>query len=355
MRVSTAAILTPLLPVLLSSRANAQNQDLVLNEYFYCIKYYGSVVADIDLPSDGIPTYNYDGTELCALNIRTPYVGGATLEICPPDSSFDVNNLALTATLALHASGGELNGPIDNLELSPTLITNGSVPASVFENNGIPAVVTKDTEESTTYHPEWIINGTQASLSDYPDATDRTQSVYISCDYPSFNQYCGGYEDTHDTVTGGCWRDQSIWFNMQTPMNFTFRFDNVEATVDIWVESEYETAMGNRTGTNTQLHLEFSGNRRLPSVVDYDYWEESDSNYELEQEYLAVRQGLALREDEQGLPIIVNETETGEWYDSANGTFSTQSINGDGVRVAGLTSLWVVGWTMVLGFALSFT
>jgi hypothetical protein len=314
---------------LLQSSLADSSVDIVLNQYEYCIKYYGTVQAEIELPSESIPTYNYNGTILCPLDIYTPYIAGATLNICPPYSSYPSDNLALQATLELRTAGYELSGAIDSLSLSPTLITNGSVPPSFFDvPNNIPAVLQKDIHESRQFLPVWTVNGTSAALTDYTDATDDTQGVYISCDYGSFNQYCGGYEDLHDAATGGCWRSQTIPFNMQSNLNYTFRFSASEASVDIWTEDEYVTYLGNRTGTNTKVYLRFGGTRQLPSVVDYDFWENSNSNYEVETAYIEKSTTLKFEEDEEGLPLFMNQTETGEWFDTANGTYSTQDING---------------------------
>ena len=303
--------------------------DLVMNEYQYCIKYFGYVQADIDLPKDSIPTYNYNGTSLCPTSFWTGYVSGATLEICPPTLNYgEENALALTATLAFRTSGGELNGPIDNLSLSPS-VTNGSVPASFFNvPDANPGLLTKDLIKSEPYAPVWVINGTQASLTEYPDASDDSHGMYISCSYPGANIYCGGYEDTHDALTGGCWRAQSIAFNMHTPLNYTFRFARNEASVDIFTSSEYVTYLGNRTGGETHVYLQFSGTKQLPSVTAYDYWENSDVSYEVEAMYVAERKGMTIEDDGEGMPLLVNQTGGGEWYDSKNGTFSVQSING---------------------------
>ena len=329
-------VLTALL--LLPPTTAVDPDDIVLNEYQYCIKYFGYVQLDVELP-DSVPDYNYNGTQLCPASFELyPGISGATLEICPPYSS-DQDGMALSASLIFQPMDGQLDGPLDYLELTPTLITNGSVPPAHFEGNGIPATLAKDIHESDPLIPVWTINGTQAALTDYPDITDDNQGVYISCDYPGSNIYCGGYEDIHDAVTGGCWRSQSIPFNMQTAMNFTFRFDMNEATVEIWVESEYVTYLGNRTGANTQAYLKFSGGKQLPSVVDYDFWENSQSDYEVESGYMEERKDMKLEEDEAGMPILVNRTDSGEWYDSANGTFSTQKANGADKRLAELE--WV--------------
>ena len=342
-----SVLLTPLLLLPISS-AQTDPEDLVLNEYMYCIKYFGYLQADVELP-DTIPDYNYNGTELCPASFTVyPGISGATLEICPPTSNYGEDQaLALSASLTFHPSGGQLDGPIDYLELAPTLITNGSVPPSHFDvPNGVPATLAKDIHESEPAIPVWTINGTGASLTDYPNADDDSQGVYISCAYPGSNVYCGGYEDTHDEVTGGCFRDQQFAFNMRSNLSYTFRFDINEASVDIFTSAEYVTYLGNHTGGNTELNLRFYGTRQLPSVVDYDFWENSESDYEVESQYFEERQGMTLEEDERGLPVLVNRTESGEWYDSANGTYSVQSINGGGA--AGLRSMGVLG---ILGLA----
>ena len=331
-RLQHLALFSQLLLLPFSNAIDAE--DLVMNSYQYCIKYYGSLQADVELP-DSVPDYNYNGTELCPASFTVyPGISGATLEICPPYTSYEVDGLALSASLSFHSTGGQLDGPIDVLSLEPTLITNGSVRPSHFEGGGIPAVLAKDIHESEPLVPVWTINGTAAALTESPAADDHTQGVYISCDYPSSNVYCGGYEDTHDTVTGGCWRQQDINFNMQADLNYTFRFDRNEASAEIWVAAEYVTYLGNRTGAATQLYLRFGGTRHLPSVVDYDFWENSESDYEVESQYFEERKGMDLEEDERGLPVLVNRTETAEWYDCANGTYAVQKINGGSRSIA---------------------
>jgi hypothetical protein len=346
-----------LLPTLLSL-TTAQTQDpsdLVLNEYQYCIKYFGTVEAVIDLPSS-LPDYNYNGTILCPGSFSTPYISGATLEICPPLSDYgDPVYLALRATLTFRPRNTYLTGPIDILSLAPA-ITNGSVPISVFNDPQFtPAVLAKDTQESTRFSPVWTVNGTGASFLN-SDPTSSNQGVYISCDYEDTGIYCGGYEDQH-AANGGCFRSQQIDFNSPatTSLNYTYRFSAQEATVDLSILSEYITYLGRATGENTEINLKFSGTRGLPSVTDYDFWENSESDYEVEKTYYEERKGMQFDEDQEGLPLLVNRTESGEWYDSANGTYSVQSVNGVGrLGVGGgvggivLGVVVVVGWVAVL-------
>jgi hypothetical protein len=336
MRPSLPSLLA--LAFLTSPTLALDTDDLILNEYMYCIKYYGSLSADIQLPESAIPAYNYNGTIRCPTSFRTPYVSGATVMICPPDSGLEENNLALEVTLSYRSSGGQLDGPIDVVDFAPGFVTNGSVDPGLFEEDGVrgvPAVLARDMHRGSDTFPVWTINGTEKSLIEAPEEGDDDYRFYVSCAYEGSYVYCGGYEDNHVEGAGGCWRDQFIYLNMKTPLNYTFRFDNNEASVELWVESPYTTYMGNETGGYTSVYLRFEGDRHLPSIVDYDFWRGSESVYEVEEEFLAERSAMMVQGDEGGLVLLVNETGYGgggEWYDSANGTFSSQKINGAGGR-----------------------
>jgi hypothetical protein len=307
--------------------------DPSLNSYSFCIRYYGSVSAEVDLP-DTIPTYNYNQTTICPRSFNFPNLSGATLTICPPSSSLsDDDPVAISAELRFRDVSGELTGPIDNLRLSPRLITNGST-VGPFASNGKPAIIAHDPgHEISSLSPVWTINGTQAALTDSPDADDRTNSVYFGCRYEHSPYYCGGFEDRH-APDGGCWDSQWILFNMHDPLNFTYRFSNDEASVYLWARSplalsDDEAEQGRNIESNSSsVYIVFGGNREVPSVVDYDFWTNSESDYEIETTFAAERQGLNFELGDDGGPVFMNETKQGgdgEGYAVGNGTAVSES------------------------------
>ena len=304
--------------------------DEVYNRYNYCVKYYGSVSAELNLEGL-VPQYNYNGTIRCPdifdFPSATSYLAGATLEICPPLSYTD-DIPVLDVQLSFSDSSGVLSGPIDNLDLHGILITNGSV-TEPFENGGIPALLQFDPAQSEPFLPVWTVNGTEAALTEAPTESDNSMGVYFDCDYPGSRYYCGGYEDIHE---GGCWSRQSFYFNMRSRLNFTIRFSENEATFEIWAQQELLNYEGASTSNYTKAYLRFGGDRSLPSIVDYDFWEHSTSDYEVEQQFLSTRQDLEWTADENGMPLLSNDTDSGEWYDAGNGTFkaenSAQHANG---------------------------
>jgi hypothetical protein len=271
----------------------------VYNRYSYCTRYYGSVKADINLEGV-VQEYNYNGTILCPDEFELPnypnYLQGATLDICPP-LDYDNEVAALEVRLSYSDTSYVLSGPIDNLDIHDILITNGSV-TQAFENNALPAILQWDEANGNLVRPTWTVNGTQSALSSAPDADDYTQGVYFDCDYNGFDYYCGNGGDEDD---GGCFLRQSFYFNMQSRMNFTIRFSDGEATFEIWAEQEYWNAKA-PTGKYTKAYVSFAGNRQLPSIVDYDFWENTMSNYETEQEFLSTRMNLRWEADEQNMP-----------------------------------------------------
>ena len=320
-----------LLTVIASPQANAAS-DIILNQYQYCIRYFGSVSTEIVLP-DAIPKRNYNDTVFCPRDMLLPIVSGATLDICPPtDSLSSPNNpSSLSANLRLQYVSGQLDPPLDHLHLQPQLITNGSV-SGPFQNGGTPALIAFDAARTERdISPTWTINGTESSLIEEPDPDDRHQGVYLGCFYPGSRHYCGTSSDL-DMPDGGCWRAQQFLFNqVATALNFTFRFSNNEASVEIWASTEYSLPRrennGKGTGTNTSVYMVFGGDRKVPSVVDYDFWEMAESNYEVEVADAEMRKGMMLVKGVDGLPVLVNDTGRGgggEEFASGNGSYSVQ-------------------------------
>lgn len=292
--------------------------DIPPNAYPFCIRYYGSVSSEIELP-DTLPKFNYNGSIPCPTSMRLPTRSGATLTLCPPlDSYNDEDPIAMSAELRLSDSSGVLADPIDNLHLAPRLITNGSVTGP-FENSGQPAIIAHNpARESSSFLPVWTINGTEAALTDSPDDDDRTNGVYFGCRYNDSPYYCGGFEDLHAT-SGGCWSSQWMLFNMRNALNFTIRFSDSEASVEIWAASPVDEEQSGMTTT----YVSFGGNRKVPSVVDYDFWTNTLSDYEIETAYASERQSLKLEMGQDELPVFVNRTDSEDAYAVGNGTFSS--------------------------------
>jgi hypothetical protein len=289
----------------------------------YCIRYFGSVRADVDLATT-VPQFNYNGSIPCPRKWAMPRVRGATLTFCPfPDYVKNPSGSMMEIEFSLRGMTSiERHLPVDDLSLRDILLTNGSMPGP-FPNGATPAVLTYDTEKSTQFFPSWILNGTQASLYEDPTTRGNPKSgVFFSCqdltknDYPK-ERYCGWYQD----YDAGCWISQTIPFSMQGAVNYSITFNNNEATVKLWTTSEWYQN-DSYTGANTTAYVEFGGTRSLPSVTDYDYWRNSETVYEVEKENV---NSMKWETDDNKLPVFINNTATKETYAARNQTFSTNS------------------------------
>ncbi|KAK3315593.1 hypothetical protein B0H66DRAFT_565628 [Apodospora peruviana] len=329
--------------------------DFVPNAYSYCIKYYGSVSASISL-GEGWLGKNYNNTITCPTSWDFPTLKGATLTLCPPESNPggkgpfyapDARGLAIDAKLEFRHVAGILEKPIDHLALTDFLITNGSVKVP----DGKPAVLAPHDWSRSYIGPQWSINGTEESIVSEPKRSGGGVSLYLDCANLSNKQrgsdYCGTGEDED---VGGCWRSQTFVFNMQDRMNFSIGFHNFEAEATVFAGQDWVYRNGTNMGTS-EVVLTFAGRRELPSVVDYDFWINSEMNYESEKEDL--NDQFRLEEDATGMPLFLNATQSGEWFDTANGTFSVLSgANRGGVAGKGVVVMWAsmvvfVGWYLV--------
>jgi len=296
----------------------ARSDDIVLNQFEYCIRYFGSVSASLTLPKDGVPQYNYNGTIRCPTEWSFPTIKGATLELCPPSSaSYDKpsDGIAIAATLSFRGQiSEELDRPIDALVLRDLLITNGSVQGP-FSSNGKPAVLEPGQAPiSSELLPTWTINGTQDALI---DTGDHKAGFDLDCNNLQGKQkyqYCGFAQDEDD---GGCWTHQAFSFSMKTPLNFTILFNNHEADVWINVTNPY-----NNSALTTAVEIKFGGTRDLPSVVDYDFWTNSEQVYEV---YKNEESKMEFQPDKNKMPVFWNNTRSGEWYATVNQTYSQTS------------------------------
>jgi hypothetical protein len=168
--------------------------------------------------------------------------------------------------------------------------------------------------------PTWTINGTQKALTGDPKSYSTKQGAYFNCDdFHMQNEYsyCGYYQGTNQN---GCWTRQYFPFSMETPvMNYTIRFSNNEASIEIYAESEF-----NETDGNTQARIDFGAIRQMPSVVDNEFWNHYDrSSYEIVKAQYDLNR-VQFVPDQANMPVCMNQTESGEWYATVNATFSQE-------------------------------
>jgi hypothetical protein len=314
-----------------------------LNQYQYCIRYFGSVKAKLELPKEAVPEFNYNGTIRCPTSWDFPTIEGATLQLCPPFNGLYTDeakdHIAMDATLSFRGQiAQQLNRPVDALRLVNLLITNGTVPGP-FTKNGKPAVLARDDAASNLVTTTWTINGTEGAIID----PSTRPGVYFSCgnlpESQRFGAYCGVGQDSD----GGCFHDLRMVFNMSTPMNFSMRFSPSQASVDMTGRNPY-----NRSDFESFATVRFEGNTQLPSVVDYDFWRNSESVYEV---YQSEQNRIRLVPDDNGFPVFQNLTSSGEWYATANQTYKA---NGGARSVAMMNTALLAGVfvavLMLLGF-----
>jgi hypothetical protein len=312
------------------------------------ISYFGSITAEVFLASTVSET-NYNGTITCPREWDLGTLDGAHLRLYPGviDSYNDApypgleqgGGLAMRAELMAGHFSSALSYNIDGVDMSNILITNGSTPGP-FMNGGTPAILAPDPEELAngpwSLVPVWTINGTQSAF--VVSSQTSPEAIYLQCDNSRHRGYCGYFQDTHQN---GCWSRQPFLFGVdEQPSNFSIRFSNNEATFDIWVESEF-----NSTGVNSVAHIVFRGDRNLPSITDYDFWEQSPLDYELAREYT---NAMRLEADEENMPVFRNETSTRDWWATVNGTFYFES---GAARDRGSWVVWVfalacAGWLL---------
>lgn len=295
----------------------------------YCITYFGRINAIVDVP-DIVPKKSFDGTRTCPRTWNFPDTIGATLELCPPEdyaSSYwfgQSDSIAMSVNLQLGGRNGTRTLPIDALSFGQLLITNGSVKGP-FTNDGKPAVLEEDAAQTKKegYPSYWVINGTEKALIAAPNTTDAPHSggVWFDCNnLPNKYQYCGTSGDV-DGVKG-CWSSQHFPWDMQAPLNFTIKFHSEGATVQISAEAE-ATVNGTGLGSFAHAHMDFTGDRAMPSVTDIAFWDNTANEYEA---YAASRHDdMGLDPDGQGFPMFVNETKGDERFFTRNQTFSVES------------------------------
>jgi hypothetical protein len=312
-----------LLVVLAASLARGQSGPS--NQEHYCITYFGSVQGSVTLPQGPVPLRNYNGTAECPLYWEFPVVEGATLTLCPAGSADAFWTSAsdhLAIDVAVNFRGGvteTLARPLDSLLLQNLLVTNGSA-AGPFTGGGRPAVLAKDVAQSTAAVPTWIINGTQEAEI-YSVAN---QGVYFDCANLTPKQqyqYCGVFEDTNSG--GGCWSSYHFRFNMSNPLNFSIQFTSDSAIVEISSANNY-----NFTGQNILASIHFQGTTAIPALTDAAFWNNSFQTFA---QYQQQANSFELVPDQEGLPLFLNHTKTGEWYDTSNQTYSARSGSGPSI------------------------
>lgn len=314
--------------------------ETILNQYKYCIKYFGGMRAELDLPRGAVDK-NYNGTVTCPLSWSFPAERGATLTICPISSAYfsePSDGITIEVDLSFEPRGGELNRPIDGVSLRDLLITNGSVPGP-FTAGGVPAVLAQDPARSTEFLPVWTINGTEQSLINDKTNKSRGEGFYLSCnnfDRSKLTKYCGFFQDSQED---GCWVDTTFKWTMEGPgrVNYTIRFSDSSASVEFWTRQEhFRTSDGSPTGFADEAYFVFGGDRDLPSVVDYDYWTNAFSDYETEK---AALNDFHFQADDQGFPVFVNRSTRAETYSARNGTYTNRSW---GARTGVPLGMWAV-------------
>jgi hypothetical protein len=327
--------------VLALAALTALARAIVLNQYQYCVVYFGSVTADLTLPEQAVPDLNYNGTIPCPRSWDFAREAGATLRLCPPSSALwydeHTDGMAVEATLSLRGQVAvQLDLPVDALRLRNILVTNGSTPGP-FTKGGVPAVLARDAGRSSAVATTWAIQGTERALID----TGDRPGVYFSCLHMSRDQrgakYCGVGQDASQ---GGCFTEQTFRWGLDraNSLNFTIRFSPVEAEVVIATSNQY-----NGSAFNSTANLMFSGKTDLPGVADDDFWGNSETSYEV---YADEANDILLVPDDKGMPVFQNMTRSAEWYAAGNQTYSTKNTAG---RLTGQVPVWVA-----TGIALSF-
>lgn len=282
----------------------------------YCIQYYGSIRANIELP-DTVPQLTNDGEDLCFTSWPPAYDErrGAVLRLCPPltDSNRDSGSIMdLRLNFGYTQNSNEF--PIDSFTLQDIAITNGS---SSFAS-GESAMLAPHGD----WRWDWSINGTGKAIQPNPNI-ETWEGVVLSC----FNME----PDPRIVCGGDCWSQQKIPFNTQE-MTYTVLFSDEEAMVEIHAESEFED-----TGANTIVDVIFRGDRKLPSMTDYEFWTHAKVlNYEaLVAEQNSRTWAMMLGNDSQGFPVFGNKTKDSpfledddERYFSKNATYSVEQSGG---------------------------
>jgi len=337
---------------LLLGVAEAAAPEIVLNQYQYCIRYFGGISADLDLPRGAVQK-NYNGSVTCPLSWSFPTERGATLTICPISSNIfsePSDGITLDIELSFLPRNGELSRPIDGVQLRDLLVTNGTVKGP-FTNGGTPAILAEDPDRSTSLLPVWTINGTEQSMINNKNNRTRGEGFYLSCnnfDRSKLTKYCGFFQDSQED---GCWVSTSFVWSMEGPgrVNYTIRFSDSTASVEFWTRQEYfRRSDGAPTGFFEEAYFVFGGDRNLPSVVDYDYWTNAMSDYENEKADL---NDFHFQADDQGFPVFVNRSTRAESYSARNGTYQNRSW---GSTISVPSAIYAVAMmsTLVLGVCL---
>jgi hypothetical protein len=312
------------------------------------VTYFGGVGAELIMPdTDNTPQRNWNDTEYCP-NWWTFWPrSGAVFQLCPylVSGPYEIQEAsAMSVDLSFNPDDLDRN-PLTSADLSNIFITNGSVRGP-FAYDVTPAVISLEESENTepVLYSTWSVNGTQeAFLTNDPSATS-----YVSFDCSkAYGDDSGGYCGTfYDRQQGGCWSMQKFSLHNQTTTNFSVRFNNDLATVDIWTVQPWIDKNGTDLG-DIQVHVKFSGKRDLPSITEYSFWENSDTTYEVGQTLV---NDIELREDSARMPLFYNDTKSKEWYSSGNGTYSDSgtAINSYNMWMSSLTVSASIGLILVL-------
>ncbi|KAF2752141.1 hypothetical protein M011DRAFT_498660 [Sporormia fimetaria CBS 119925] len=226
---------------------------IVTNPYDYCIQYYGSITAEIEL-LETVSRFNNNDSISCPREWDFGRTQGAYLELCPtpyhPDRK---KGSVIEVDLNFSPDPAKVSHPVSfRLWGGHSLITNGTYDGSV-ESNGEPAVLAADPDtwlsDRWQSNSQWTINGTGKAFTQTPSSTVSASSALLSClDLDNPDQYCGE----------GCWQAQRFVFTMGKTLNYTVKFSIGQAEVELVVEDEF-----NNTGGNSVARFTFGGSRAL--------------------------------------------------------------------------------------------
>lgn len=307
----------------------------------YSVTYFGDLTANITM-SHGFSVRSDNRTESCPPSWHFSH-HGAVLKLSPymgyawPKSVQEAQ--AMDVVLRYDRVNGK-NTSANWAIFKDIFISNGSV-SGPFENGYKPSEIVLDKSDDETDTPSWTVNGTQASfLLDDPRLLSRVFSFNCS---ESESGYCGNNDDRSRE---GCWPGQRFNLNSSTPANFTIRFDDYSAWVDIWMAQPWVHQNGTNMG-DAQAHVQFKGGRDLPSDTDNKFWDNNQYTYEMGRDDV---NDIQLKEGSSGMPLFYNNTNTGEWYSAGNGTYSASA--GWVIGVPDTTGIYVAIAAMGLFLAL---
>ncbi|KAK2879446.1 hypothetical protein FQN49_000881, partial [Arthroderma sp. PD_2] len=297
------SLIYALLPTPTLSETRKINAD---NWSSYCFTFEGNLTAKFDV-ADDYPEFNFDGSKRCPRSWDfNEQPEPAVLRLCPPiDHRSITKNTSLALDVALKATGDSLlrhfDQAIREFKLYDMLVTNGSVPGPYIEGVVNPAVLAPD-KQSSNANGTWTIKGTEQSLFEEGSFDTEDRMAWLSCERirTEMHSYCGTNLDLRGQ---GCWQsDWVVWTPDSGNLNYTFRFDNSSAEVNISTKHEYMNSSNDYTGSYSHVKFSFIGSHNIPESKYYS-------------EYV-----IRLISDDTGMPALLNITD-GAKYFARNSTF----------------------------------